>query len=133
MRTECEQGGSTVAEHDRIPDREIPDLAAKLRQIIDGKRMTQVTYVAAERCIPDLLATGPRRVDELAKATECHAPSLRRLMRALHTLDLCRERDDGSFELTPMGSLLRSDGENSLRSWAVFGGKYQWSTWGNLL
>jgi hypothetical protein len=122
-----------VSEHEGASDPQSPDLAGKLRQIIGSKWMTQATYVAAELRIPDLLATGPKSVDELARATECHAPSLRRLMRALVTLDLCKEREDGTFELTPMGSLLRSDVENSVHSWAIWGGKYAWPTWGNLL
>jgi orsellinic acid C2-O-methyltransferase len=110
-----------------------PDLASRLRRIIGGKWMTQATYVAAELRIPDLLATGPKSAAELASAMECDPPSLWRLMRALVTLELCDEREDGAFELTPMGSLLRSDVENSVRSWAIFGGKYQWPIWGNLL
>jgi orsellinic acid C2-O-methyltransferase len=122
-----------MSEHEPASDPQSPDLARKLLQLIGGKWMTQATYVATELRIPDLLATGPKSADELAGATQSHAPSLRRLLRALVTLDLCEERADGSFELTPMGSLLRSDGENSLRSWAIFGGKYQWATWGNLL
>lgn len=122
-----------MSEHERPSDPQSPDLAGKLRQIIDGMWMTQATYVVAELRVPDLLATGPKSADELARATECHTPSLRRLMRALVTLELCKEREDGSFELTPMGSLLRSDAEDSVRSWAIFRGKYHWSTWGNLL
>lgn len=110
-----------------------PDLAEKLLRIIGGKWMTQAAYVAAELRIPDLLATSAKGAEELARATECHAPSLLRLLRALVTLDLCIERRDGFFELTPLGSLLRSDTEDSLCEWAIYGGKYQWPTWGDLL
>jgi hypothetical protein len=121
-----------MTEHERAADVQRAELAGTLRQIISGEWMTQVTYVAAELRIPDLLATGAKRVDELARITECHAPSLRRLMRALVTLELCQEREDGTFELTPMGTLL-SEAEDSLRSWAIHMGKYQWAHWGNLL
>lgn len=38
-----------------------------------------------------------------------HAPSLHRFMRALTTIEICNELEDGSFGLTPMGALLRSD------------------------
>ncbi len=107
--------------------------ASKLLDIIGGSWMSQAVYVAAELRIADLLAGGPRRVDELAKAAECHAPSLRRLMRGLATLGICVEREDGRFDLTPMGSLLRSDAQHSLRSWAIVWGKLQWPVWGNLL
>jgi len=114
-------------------DRSDPPGASKLLDIIGGSWMSQATYVAAELRIADLLAGGPRRVDELAKAAECHAPSLRRLMRGLASLGICVEREDGRFDLTPMGSLLRSDAQDSLRSWAIVWGKLQWPVWGNLL
>jgi hypothetical protein len=48
---------------------------------------------------------GASRSDELAGATGSHAPSLHRLLRALASLAICREREDGSFELMPMGDL----------------------------
>jgi hypothetical protein len=49
------------------------------------------------------------------------------------TLDILREREDGAFELRPMGALLRSDAAPSLRAWAIFWGRYQWQEWGQLL
>ena len=54
-------------------------------------------------------------------------------MRALASLGLCAEQEDGSFELTSMGSLLRTDAPSSVRSWAIWCGRYQWPVWGNLL
>src|SRR5882762_4138690 len=83
--------------------------ASRLLEIIGGSWMSQAVYVAAELRIADLLAGAPKRVDELAKAAECHAPSLARLMRGLASLGICVVREDGRFDLTPMGSLLRSD------------------------
>ena len=38
--------------------------------------MSQAVYVATRLGIPDLLADGPREVDDLARATSSHAPSL---------------------------------------------------------
>jgi ubiquinone/menaquinone biosynthesis C-methylase UbiE len=114
-------------------DRSDPPSASKLLDIIGGSWMSQAVYVAAELRIADLLAGAPKRVDELAKAAACHAPSLARLMRGLASLGICIEREDGCFDLTPMGSLLRSDTPNSLCSWATVWGKLQWPVWGNLL
>jgi SAM-dependent methyltransferase len=114
-------------------DRSDPPGASKLLDIIGGSWMSQATYVAAELRIADLLAGGPKRVDELAKAAGCHAPSLARLMRGLASLGICVEREDDRFDLTPIGSLLRSDAPDSLRSWAIVWGKLQWPVWGNLL
>ena len=107
--------------------------ARRLLEIVNGSWMTQVTYVAAFLGIPDLLAARPKSSEELARATGAHAPSLHRLMRSLMTIDLCRQLDDGSYELTPTGALLRTDVANSLRSWTIYSGGSLWSVWGNLL
>jgi hypothetical protein len=65
--------------------------------------------------------------------TGAHAPSLHRLLRALTTIDICKERKDGCFEITPMGSLLGTDVSGSLRSWTIWWGVNLWQPWGNLL
>jgi hypothetical protein len=95
--------------------------------------MSQALCVAAELGIPDLLAAGPRHSGELAQATGVHGPSLHRLMRALATLHICLEREDGSFELTDTGAVLRRDAPNSLRFWTILSGKYLWPLSGDLL
>jgi len=107
--------------------------ASKLLDIIGASWMSQAVYVAGELRLADLLAGGPLRVDELAKAAGCHDESLGRLMRGLASLGICAEREDGRFALAPMGSLLRSDMPSSLRSWAIMWGKNQWPIWGHLL
>jgi orsellinic acid C2-O-methyltransferase len=123
--------GESIGGEDRLTTR--MDTFAKLVGIVSASWMSQAACVAAELRIADLLAGGPKRVDELAKAAGCHAPSLARFMRALTSFEICVERNDGSFELTPMGSLLRADAPNSLRSWTIMWGKHQWPVWGNLL
>lgn len=105
----------------------------RLLEIIGSNWRSQAAYVAASLRLPDLLAEGPRTGLALAEATGCHAPALRRLLRALTVLELCREREDGAFELTPMGGLLRSDVPGSVRSWALFVGGPHWPIWGHLL
>src|SRR5690349_10741844 len=95
--------------------------------------MTQATYVAAFLKIPDLLAARAKSSEELARATGAHPPSVHRLMRALVTIDLCRQLDDGSYELTSTGALLRTNVADSLRSWTIYCGGSQWLIWGNLL
>lgn len=94
--------------------------------------MAKAVCVAAELQIADHLAAGPRGPDDLAQATGSHAPSLHRLLRALVSLDICSERDDGLFELSAMGEPLRSDAPNSLRSWALWYGAYMSPLWDNL-
>lgn len=107
--------------------------AAQLLRIVKGFWVTQALYVAAKLGIPDLLATGPQTSDALAQAVGAHPDSLHRLLRALTTVEVFQEREDGSFELLPMGDLLSSDSPNSFRSYTLFLGGYQWQTWGKLL
>ncbi len=122
-----------VPEASSVSDQEPAVRVARLVEIVSGSWMSQATCVAAELRIADLLVDGPKDVEELARSTECEAPALRRLMRALASLDLCTELDDGSFALRPMGSLLRADAPSSLRSWTIWWGRYLWPVWGNLL
>lgn len=107
--------------------------AREFIKLINDGAMSQAACAAAELGIADLLASGPKGVDELARASGCHAPSLHRLLRALASLDLCAERPDGGFALTALGSLLCSDAPHSLRSWTILCGKYLWPVWTNLL
>ena len=105
--------------------------AQRLFELINAGWTTQAVHAAAEIGLPDLLAHGPQRPDALARAAGCDADALARLLRALASLDLCRERDAG-FELTPMGELLRSGATLSLRDWAIHSGRTLWPAWGRL-
>jgi orsellinic acid C2-O-methyltransferase len=105
--------------------------SARLLELINASWTTQAICAAVELRLPDLLAAGPCRVEALAEASGCHPEALARLLRGLSSLDLCRERA-GSFELTPMGALLRADVPDSLRAWAIHCGKYLWPAWGRL-
>jgi orsellinic acid C2-O-methyltransferase len=105
--------------------------AVRMRAMIESSWVTQMVCLAAELGLADLLASGPKRVDELARRTDSHARSLYRLLRALSTLDICAEVD-GAFELRPTGALLRADTEDSLRSWAIVCGRQLWPVWEGL-
>jgi hypothetical protein len=76
--------------------------------------------VAVRLGVPELLTNGARSADDLAQATACHAPSLRRLLRALASLGVLEETTDGEFALAPPGALLRADVPGSLRPLALF-------------
>jgi hypothetical protein len=96
--------------------------------------MPQAIHAAAALGIPDLLAAGPRRSDDLAAAAGAHPGALSRLMRGLAALGLCTATEDGAFELTPLGACLRSDTRDSVRSWALLmGGEMVWRSWGHFL
>jgi hypothetical protein len=109
------------------------DNARRLLELVNGGWTTQAVYAAVALGIPDRLGMQAAFVEDLAPACGAHAPSLGRLMRALATLDLCRMREDGRYELTSTGALLRSDTANSLRGWTLYWGESLWEIWGHLL
>ncbi|MGH8217921.1 MAG: methyltransferase [Steroidobacteraceae bacterium] len=103
-----------------------------LSALINGYWAAQVINVAAMLGIADRLAQEPLSADELAAAAQAHAPSVFRLMRALHTLGICRAVGNGRFELTPAGQFLRADVPGSLRGRAMFTGDLLWRQFGEL-
>ena len=95
----------------------------RFQAVLMGNWRTQALYVAASLRLADLLAAGPRTSAELASATSTHPAALHRLLRALSTIDVCRERDDGSFELTAFGALLQEKSPHSQRAWTIWWGR----------
>jgi len=105
-----------------------------VRHMCMGLRSSQALFVAVSLGIPDLLADGSRTSNELARSTQTHAPSLRRLMRALVALGIFVEIDGDRFSLAPAGELLRSDTPGSQRSIVLFlVGPARWQGWSDLL
>jgi hypothetical protein len=105
-----------------------------LRRLVNGYQVTQAVHVAATLGIADLLRGGPRSSAELAAATETHAPSLHRVLRALAALGVLHEGDDGRFSLTAIGDCLRSDADEPVGGWADYVGRpVHFQAWGALL
>jgi ubiquinone/menaquinone biosynthesis C-methylase UbiE len=107
--------------------------ARHLLDLINASWVAQACYVIAHLEIPDLLAAGPRTAEDLAAHTGTNAQALRRLLSALGSVDICRQRDDGAFEMTQVGTLLRADVPCSMRAWALQWGGEGWQIWANLL
>jgi O-methyltransferase domain/Dimerisation domain len=105
-----------------------------LRRLVNGYQVTQAIHVAAVLGIADLLADGARSSDDLAAASGAHAPSLHRVLRALASIGVLHEADDGRFSLTEVGHCLRSDAPDPVGGWAAYvGGHAHFAAWGNLL
>jgi hypothetical protein len=103
-----------------------------INQLVNGFWATQVLNVAVQLGIPEQLASGPKTATSLAHAAQAHPPSVFRLLRALHTLGVCRAVDAETFELTPAGHILRPDVPRSLRGRALFSGDMLWQQYGDL-
>jgi O-methyltransferase/methyltransferase family protein len=80
----------------------------------------RLVFLAAELGIADLIAGGTTSAEGLAQRTGTHAPTLRRMLRALCAYGVFEEKIPGEFGLAPMGAQLRSDVPGSLRNFARF-------------
>lgn len=110
-----------------------PPPGTALRQMIWGFTISQALHVTAKLGIIDVLRPGPLTSLQIAAAVGAHEPALRRLLRALTTVALLVEDENGRFAATPEGELLRADHPQSLRPWALFlGAPFVWRPWGAL-
>jgi hypothetical protein len=112
---------------------DVAQAQAALQQMTNGYWATQIIYVAAKLGIADLLTDGPQGLAALAQATETHAPSLYRLMRALAGLGVFVENGDGDYEATALGRCLVSGSPGALRARAILNGEDWYTAWGDLL
>jgi hypothetical protein len=100
--------------------------------LINASWTTQAVAAAVELGIADLLAAGPLDIETLARASASHAPSLRRLVRALVSLDLVEQGSDGRVSVTRAGALLRTGAEDSLAWWSLHCARSSWANWAGL-
>ena len=107
--------------------------AEKMTRLFRGFWVSQAIHVAAQLELADLVADGPRSVEDLASAAGAHAPTLRRLLRLLAGEGVFAEAEDGRFELTPMAAALQRD-NGQLRLQVLFVGREaSWLAAGDLL
>jgi SAM-dependent methyltransferase len=95
----------------------------KLLGILSGSWVAQACYAVAKLGLPDALASGPRPVAELAAVCGADSRVLNRLLRAMVSVGLFRQTAPGTYGLTSVSELLRSDVPGSLRQMAVLDGE----------
>lgn len=99
-------------------------------QMATGLWISRALHAVAQLGIADLLADGPKSSDELAQATQSHAPSLYRLLRAAASLGLFTEISPGNFKLSPLGASLQTGAPGAARSTILaLAGKWSWAAW----
>lgn len=119
---------------DDLQTRDQVSAAMALPLMITGYWISQSIYVAAKLGIADLLKDGPKSCDELANAVRAHPDALCRMLRALASMGIFAENQNGHFELTPLAVPLQTGVPGSLRAWAVMmGEEWVWRPWGELL
>ena len=100
------------------PSPEVPPQVTML-QIISGFWLSRAVYIAAKLGLADLVTRQPKSAEELAQATETHAPSLYRVLRALASAGIFAEDQDQRFHSTSLAATLQSDLPGSLRFFAM--------------
>jgi hypothetical protein len=110
------------------------DAPMQMMEILYGSLVTQLLSTAAELGLADLVADGPRPVEELAEKTDTHPGALYRAMRALAGLGVFSETAPRTFGLTPLASTLRSDVDGTMRDIArTVGSPERHRSYGDLL
>jgi len=107
--------------------------ARQLLELIGGNWATQVIGVAARLGLADQVASGVTQAEALARACNCDAPALHRLLRGLAALGLLRLDDDGRCSLTMAGELLRRDATLGLNAHAQWWSQQAWGVWSDLM
>src|SRR5712692_2707302 len=79
-----------------------------LRDQLGDYQVAQAIAVVVELGIPELLAGGPKSVDELALASGAHPRSLDRLLRALASMGVFAQSSEGHYATLPLAAPLRS-------------------------
>jgi O-methyltransferase domain/Dimerisation domain len=97
---------------DASPD--VPPQVTML-QMISGFWLSRAVYIAAKLGLADLVKEQPKSAEELAEATDTHAPSLYRVLRALASAGIFAEDEAQRFHSTPLAATLQSDIPGSLR------------------
>lgn len=88
---------------------------ARMLDLLDGARLTQLLCTLAELGVADEVADGPLSVPELARRTGTHAESLYRILRAVASKGVFTEVAPRTFGPTPLADVLRSGVPGSLR------------------
>jgi ubiquinone/menaquinone biosynthesis C-methylase UbiE len=111
-------------------DKRISESPHVLLDLLCGMMRTQAIHHAARLRIAELVKDGPKSIFELAEATETHAPSLSRLLRALASIDIFTEVAPECFAQTPLSSLLLPEVPGSMYPIALLhGDDWQWHIW----
>lgn len=82
---------------------------AHLMQMIVSKWVSKPLYAAVELELAEILADGPKTIEEMANITQTQKPFLYRMIRALASIGIFAESDEGMFKMTPLAEALRSD------------------------
>ena len=93
-----------------------PAPQAQLMQMSMGFTVPFLLRAAAQLCLADHLADGPKTADQLAVITGTHAPALHRLLRTLACIGVFSQDESDRFSLNPLAEPLCSSAPGSVRT-----------------
>jgi hypothetical protein len=88
-------------------------------QMIGGAQVAGAIGCLAKLGVPEMVESGPRSAEDLARQIGAHPGALYRLMRATASVGVLSEGPDGKFSQTPLSAVLRRDARPSLRALAM--------------
>jgi len=104
--------------------------ATQIMQIITAKWISEPLHVVTKLGIPDILNSGEKTIDQLAKTCEVQEQQLYRVMKTLASIGIFMETAPRSFSQTPMSECLQ---ENKLKPAALmFLSEWHNRAWENL-
>src|SRR5512146_30116 len=110
-----------------------PQALATLQGFLTTTRLWHSVAAAANLGVADGLANGPLPADEIATTLRADPGALYRLLRVLAAGGVLVEHEDGRFELTEVGQLLRTDQPGSMRDWVRYMGRpYVQEAWASM-
>jgi DNA-binding HxlR family transcriptional regulator/SAM-dependent methyltransferase len=109
-----------------MPDQPPP---AHLFNLISGCMRTQAIGALVELGVPDAIAAGTTRTEELAREVGANADALGRILRQLEADGVVEQPEPGSWALTPTGELLRNGVPGSLADLSRFFAAEVYETW----
>jgi ubiquinone/menaquinone biosynthesis C-methylase UbiE len=95
----------------------------QLRLLILGGSISQFISVIAELQIADHLRNKNQSIEVLSDKLKIPKTNLYRLMRVGTSLNIFKEEVQNEFSLTPLGELLQTEIEGSLREYAILKGQ----------
>jgi hypothetical protein len=101
---------------------EAPPAVAMTEMLWGSLWLSHVLPLVAELGVADHIGDGACSVEELAEATGANSDGLGRCLRALASLGVFAQADDGDYRNTPLSDSLRGDSPVSLRGMAILTG-----------
>lgn len=96
-----------------------------------GFMATRAVSAVAELSVANALEVGPLYYTDLAQAVGADQRALHRTMRLLVSMGVFAEPEPGTFALTPVSQLLRSEVPGSMRALAeMITAESHWRPWG---